>query len=131
MLCSHHTTSVRRVGTLDLQLLLLLHTVLPALAAAICELLFTLDLRHASSATNSHLLRTPITDELSDEGAEEDHDDDVAVEVHGQQHDDVCDAESGHVNDRSNQLLHECWSESEVGWSRAASSVQAVLFLMA
>jgi hypothetical protein len=46
-----------------------------------CQLLLSMRVGGASAGTDSNSLRSPVTHKLPDEGAEEDHDDDIAVEV--------------------------------------------------
>jgi hypothetical protein len=46
-----------------------------------CQLLLSMCVGRPGAGTDSNSLRSPITHKLSNEGAEEDHDDDVPVEV--------------------------------------------------
>ena len=98
--------------------------------AAICKLLLFLCWSHARTCAYGYLLRAPITDEFADKSTEENHNDNVPIEIHGEQHDDVCHSESDHVDDGPSQLLHERRSKLQVGWSRAATGAQASLFVM-
>lgn len=53
----------------------------------------------------------PAEDKCSDEGPKEDADDEVPVEVHGQQHNNVGDGKLSHVQERANELLEEVGRE--------------------
>lgn len=53
----------------------------------------------------------PAEDECSNERTEEDADDKIPVEVHGQQHNDVGDGKLSHVQERANELLEEVGRE--------------------
>ena len=53
----------------------------------------------------------PAKDESPDEGSKEDADNDVAVVVHREQHDDVGNGELSHVQKRSHKLLEEIGRE--------------------
>jgi len=53
----------------------------------------------------------PPEDERSNKSAQKDRDDDVSVEVHGQQHDDVRNGELQHMDERADELLEDVWGE--------------------
>lgn len=53
----------------------------------------------------------PAEDESSDESTNKYADDEVPVEIHGEQHDDVGDGELSHVQECPDKLLEEVWCE--------------------
>lgn len=53
----------------------------------------------------------PTEDERSNESTNKDADDEVPVEVHGEQHDDVGDGELSHVQECADELLEEVGRE--------------------
>lgn len=63
-----------------------------------------------STDINAH--HQPVAQELADTSAQEDADDDVTVEVHGEQHDDVCTAKGHGMDKGPAQLLQRADAES-------------------
>lgn len=55
----------------------------------------------------------PVAEELAEPRADEDGDDDVAVEVHGQKHDEVREPERGRVDDGADDLLQRARPERD------------------
>jgi len=49
--------------------------------------------------SDENLLGRPISEELAEASAEDDHDDDISVVGHGDEHQDVGDGESGGICD--------------------------------
>lgn len=64
-------------------------------------------------AVYDHLDDHPVADELPDAGADEDRDDDEAVEVHGQQHDKVGEPKGRCVQDGADDLLQRARPEGD------------------
>lgn len=71
----------------------------------------------------------PVAKELSESGADDNRDDDVAIEVHGKQHDEIRDAESDGVDDRADDLLQGRRTEDERGGGVRRGETRALLTL--
>ena len=60
----------------------------------------------------------PFEKQIPYKRANEDTDDDITIEIHGQQHDEVRHRELGRVQERSDELLERC---RHIQWRRSAS----------
>lgn len=62
----------------------------------------------------------PLEDKGAEEGAKEDAEQQVAVVVHGEQHEDIADEKGEHVQESPDGLLQNIWSERGNGTAAAA-----------
>lgn len=93
----------------------------------LCSSLVCFVLSTCGRRSNGDLDAIPITQKLPEQSADENADDDVPIEVHGQKHDEVCHGKGRHMDDRANELLKWRWSEcneligiaGRIGWTTA------------
>ena len=70
-------------------------------------------LRTCCGRADGNLDALPVTQKLPKQSPDENTDDDVAVEVHGEKHDEVGHREGRHMDDRPNELLKWRWPEGD------------------